>query len=228
LCKRPCFHDEYLEAYNRPGAHLVDTNGKGVERIDATGAWVGGVHYDLDCLIFASGFEVGTGLARRSGFETTGRDGVTLTERWSQGMQSLHGMHVRGFPNAFIEGASQAGNLISNITHNLSEAGSTIAAIIAHAVKIGAVEVETSEAAEQAWIAMLESNTQSIFGNLDCTPGYYNNEGRPMERHQRLNVAGYPKGPVAFFQYIEAWRDSGRFEGLEFRADATTPITAQL
>ena len=130
LCKRPCFHDEYLQAFNEPNCHLVDTDGKGVERIDETGVWVRGVHYELDCLIFASGFEVGTSYARRAGFDTVGRSGVTLDERWADGMETMHGMHVHGFPNLFVVGFSQAANLISNVTHNLTEAGSTIAAIV--------------------------------------------------------------------------------------------------
>ncbi len=87
LCKRPCFHDEYLQSFNLPGVQLVDTDGQGVERIDATGVWIGGEHFELDCLIFASGFEVGTEHARRAGFETTGRAGVTLTDHWADGMQ---------------------------------------------------------------------------------------------------------------------------------------------
>lgn len=99
---------------NVPTCHPVDTDGKGVERIDETGVWVAGAHYELDCLIFASGFEVGTGYPRRSGYETVGRDGKTLSEYWSEGMRTLHGMHVHGFPNVFILGMAQAGNLISN------------------------------------------------------------------------------------------------------------------
>jgi len=217
LCKRPCFHDEYLQAYNEPGAHLVDTDGKGVERIDETGVWVGGVHYELDCLIFASGFEVGTETARRSGFETTGRDGLTLTERWAEGMQSLHGIHVHGFPNLFIVGPSQGANLISNITQNLTEAGETIATIIAHGLATGAEQIEVDPAAEQDWVRLLEGNPRAFIGSPDCTPGYYNNEGRPIGRRERLNGSGYPDGAVAYFQYIDQWRDSGEFAGLEFR-----------
>ncbi|MFI5306049.1 MAG: flavin-containing monooxygenase [Polyangiales bacterium] len=217
LCKRPCFHDEYLQAYNVPTAHLVDTNGKGVERIDATGAWASGVHYDLDCLIFASGFEVGTDVERRAGFAIVGRSGLTLSERWAEGMQSMHGMHVHGFPNLFVVGASQGANLVSNVTHNLTEAGSSIAAIVSHALALGAREVEVSKEAEQAWIEMLMDNPRSFLGNPECTPGYYNNEGGPIGRRERLGASGYPKGPVAFFHYIDAWRSSGKFEGLEIR-----------
>jgi cation diffusion facilitator CzcD-associated flavoprotein CzcO len=217
LCKRPCFHDEYLQAFNEPSTQLVDTDGKGVERIDATGAWVGGVHYELDCLVFASGFEVGTEYARRAGFETVGRGGVTLSERWAEGMQTLHGIHVHGFPNLFIVGPNQGANLISNITHNLTEAGTTIATVVAHALAVGANEVEVSESAERAWIEMLGSNPRSFLGNPECTPGYYNNEGGPIGRRERLGASGYPQGPVAYFKYIDHWRRSGAFEGLEFR-----------
>ena len=220
LCKRPCFHDEYLQAYNEPGVHLVDTDGKGVERIDETGVWVGGVHYELDCLIFASGFEVGTDTARRSGFQTVGRGGVTLSERWADGMQSLHGIHVHGFPNLFIIGLSQGANLISNITHNLVEAGTTIAAVVAHALETGADEVEVTEEAEAAWVSMLADSIASFLGNADCTPGYYNNEGRPVGRRERLNASGYPGGAVAYFHHIDGWRRSGDFAGLDFRGGA--------
>ena len=217
LCKRPCFHDEYLQAYNRPNVHLVDTSGRGVDRIDATGVWVGDTHYDLDCLIFASGFEVGTSYARRSGYETVGRSGVTLTARWENGMETLHGIHVHDFPNLFVIGLTQAANLISNITSNLLDSGRTIATVIRHALDVGADEVEVTEDAEQAWVAMLEGNPRAFLGSPDCTPGYYNNEGHEIGRRERLGASGYPLGPVAYFEYIDRWRNSGDFTGLEFR-----------
>jgi len=217
LCKRPCFHDEYLQTYNLPNVHLIDTDGKGVERIDETGVWVGGVHHELDCIIFASGFEVGTTYARRAGFETYGRDGVALGDYWAEGMRSKHGMHVHGFPNLFIVQPNQGANLISNITHNFSEAGTTAAAIITHALGVGADEVEVTREAEDAWVELLESSERAFIGNPDCTPGYYNNEGRPVGRRERLNGSGHPEGPVAYFRYIDEWRSSGDFDGLEFR-----------
>lgn len=135
LCKRPCFHDEYLQAFNEPGAHLVDTDGKGVERITEKAVVAGGTAYEVDCVIFASGFEVGTSYRRRSGYDLTGRDGVRLSDYWADGMRTLHGIHVHGFPNAFIVQPTQGANLISNIPHNLTEAGRTIAMTVKHAVE---------------------------------------------------------------------------------------------
>ena len=217
LCKRPCFSDDYLQVYNQPNVHLVDTDGQGVERIDETGVWAAGQRYELDCLIFASGFEVGTEYSRRSGYEVVGRDGITLTERWCEGMHSLHGIHVHGFPNMFILGVAQGASLISNIPHNFVEGAAAISAVVKHALDEGATQVEVTPEAEDAWVDMLETGEGRILGNPDCTPGYYNNEGQPMGRRERLNMIGYPGGPVAYFQYLDRWRKSGDFTGLEFR-----------
>ncbi len=216
LCKRPCFHDEYLQAYNEPTVTLVDTDGQGVEAINSTGLTVAGEQYDLDCIIYASGFEVGTEYVRRSGYDVTGVDGVLLSERWVDGMQSLHGMHVRGFPNMFVVSPSQAANLISNVPHNLTEAGTTLAKILSHAEATGASTVQTSEEAEREWVTMLLEGGRRFGNNPDCTPGYYNNEGHDPGPKALLNMVGYPEGPVAYFAFIDQWRNTGTFEGLEF------------
>ena len=135
LCKRPCFHDAYLQAFNEAGAHLIDTDGQGVEAITETGIVVAGVAYEVDCIIYASGFEVGTEYRRRAGFDVTGRDGLTLSQAWGEGMRSQHGVSVHGFPNAFFVQPTQGANLISNVPHNLTESGKTIATIVKHAVR---------------------------------------------------------------------------------------------
>jgi cation diffusion facilitator CzcD-associated flavoprotein CzcO len=101
-CKRPCFPDEYLQAYNEPSTHLVHTDGKGVERITETAVVAAGTAYDVDCIVFASGFEVGTDYTRRAGFEVIGRAGVTLSQRWAEGMRSLRGIHVQCRPDRLV------------------------------------------------------------------------------------------------------------------------------
>ena len=216
LCKRPCFHDEYLQAYNNPSTHLIDTNGKGVERIDETGVWVNGVHYELDCLVIASGFEVGTSYTRRSGYDVVGRDGVTLSSYWEEGMRSLHGIHVHGFPNMYVIGVAQGANLISNIPQNYVENSVAIAAVIGEAEKTSSKEVESTLTAEEQWIELITSNTRGLRGGEDCTPGYYNNEGKPMGRKEQMNSSGHPGGPIAFFKHLEEWHTSGDFAGLTF------------
>ncbi len=216
LCKRPCFHDDYLAAFNEPGVQLVDTDGSGVERITERGIVVAGREYDVDCIIYASGFEVGSPWTERAGYDLTGRDGELLSQHWSEGMRTLHGMHAHGFPNAFVVQPNQGANLISNVPHNLVEAGRTIAEIVRHARDVGAQTVEVSAAAEQAWMDLLDTaETGSVIGSPDCTPGYYNNEGREPGRATRLNM-GYPEGATAYFAYLDRWRSAGDFDGLVF------------
>jgi cation diffusion facilitator CzcD-associated flavoprotein CzcO len=214
LCKRPCFHDAYLQAFNNPGTHLIDTDGKGVQQITPSGVVVAGREYELDCIIYASGFEVGTPYARRAGFEVTGRGGGTLSEHWDGGMRTLHGVHARGFPNLLFVQPTQGANLISNIPHNIVDSARTIAVTVRHALAQGLATVEPSQEAEDAWVTLLASGPGSIIGGADCTPGYYNGEGQDPGV---FLGHGYPYGASAYFAYIDQWRTSGAFEGLEFR-----------
>ncbi|TAL15419.1 MAG: NAD(P)/FAD-dependent oxidoreductase [Frankiales bacterium] len=216
LCKRPCFSDEYLQAFNEPGTHLVHTDGRGVERITERGVVANGREHEVDCIVYASGFEVGTDYTRRAGYDLTGRDGVRLSERWADGMRSLHGTYVHGFPNAFFVQPTQGANLISNIPHNLTESGRTIAQVVRHALDQGHAEVEVSRAAEDAWVDLLLTHPGMLITSPDCTPGYYNNEGQDAGLRGRLAV-GYPAGAAAFFSYLAQWRDAGTYEGLVFR-----------
>jgi cation diffusion facilitator CzcD-associated flavoprotein CzcO len=216
LCKRPCFHDAYLQAFNTPGTHLVDTDGKGVERITENGVVVAGTEYQLDCIIYASGFEVGTEYKRRAGFDLTGRGGVKLSDHWAEGMRTKHGIHVHGFPNAFFVQPTQGANLISNVPHNLTEAAKTITLMIRHAQANGFKQIEVTREAEDRWVELLLTGAGRMIGSPDCTPGYYNNEGREPGPAAKLYV-GHPAGPMAYFKYIDGWRNSGQFEGLQFR-----------
>jgi cation diffusion facilitator CzcD-associated flavoprotein CzcO len=215
LCKRPCFHDEFLGAFNMAGTHLVDTEGKGVERITETGVVVNGKLFEVDCIIYASGFEVGTEYTRRAGFDMVGRDGIRLSENWGEGMRSLHGTYVHGFPNAFFVQFTQGANLISNVPHNLTESGRTIALVLQHALKSGFGQIEVTKEAQDSWVELLLSGGGMMLGSPDCTPGYYNNEGQDPGMRAQLNV-GYPLGPMAYFKYLDQWRSTGMFEGLAF------------
>ncbi len=215
LCKRPCFHDEYLQSFNNPNTHLVDTDGKGVERITEAGVVVAGKEYEVDCIIYASGFEVGTPWEQRAGFDPVGRNGEKLTEHWGEGMRTMHGMFSHGFPNAFIVQPTQGANLISNVPHNITVSALDIAAVVKHAREIGADTVEVTKEAEDAWIELLLTAPQGMLNSPDCTPGYYNNEGQTYSDDFKMFV-GYPAGATAYFHYIENWRSSGDFEGLQF------------
>jgi cation diffusion facilitator CzcD-associated flavoprotein CzcO len=215
FCKRPCFHDEYLQAFNLETVSLIDTDGQGVEEITATGVVVAGHEYEVDCIIFATGFEVGTDYTRRAGYDVVGARGTSLSEHWRDGMRSVHGMHVHGFPNMFVLGHTQGGFTV-NYPHLLDEATQHACHVLRHAVEHDLV-VEATAEGEEAWLTALTESARDFRAFQEqCTPGYYNNEGQPAAGG--FLGTSYGNGPMAFFQLLADWRDSGRFEGLELRA----------
>jgi cyclohexanone monooxygenase len=213
--KRICIDSDYFAAFNRTNVTLVDTDGRGVERITEAGVVAGETEYELDCLIFATGFEVGTAYTRRAGFDVLGSRGTLLSQYWSGGLRSLHGMHVHGFPNMFVVSHMQ-GAFTVNYPHLLDQAATHVAHIVRHALDTGLREIEVTATAEDEWLATLAEAARDVRSFQEqCTPGYYNNEGQP-DGNGFLG-SSYGKGPLSFFELLAAWRQSGQFEGLELR-----------
>jgi cyclohexanone monooxygenase len=175
-CKRPCFHDDYLQTFNLPNVTLVDTQGRGVERVTETAVVVNGQAYELDCLIYATGFDFNVGnIASRNGFEIYGREGRSLTEKWADGIATLHGFTSRGFPNLVIQANAQGG-VTPNITHGLGEGAKHFAYLVRYAADRQLRSFEPSEAAERAWVERVRSRAYRTKHDVECTPGYYNNK----------------------------------------------------
>jgi cation diffusion facilitator CzcD-associated flavoprotein CzcO len=215
FCKRPTFNDEYLPAFNRPNVTLVDTMGRGVDRITEKGLVFDGVEHEADCIIFATGFEVGTAYTRRAGFDVYGRGGKALSENWANGLKTLHGFCSVGFPNCFHMGVTQNA-LTANFPHMLEEQARHITEVIRHAKSQEARCIEPTAEAEAEWVATIKEKAMNNQDFLEaCTPGYYNNEGRP---EKGFGLAGelYGGGPVEFHDLIRKWREEGEMKGLRF------------
>ena len=221
FCKRPCFNDEYLQTFNRANVKLVDTQGRGVDRLTEKGVVFDGVEHELDCLIFATGFEVGTGYTRRAGYDMTGRDGVTLSAHWSSQeggdrVRSLHGIMSHHFPNCFFMGLTQ-NTLTVNFPHMLDEQAHHIAYLLQAASERQAQVIEPTESGEAAWVETIRKSQMGGNSYLaDCTPGYYNNEGHAEKGHG-LYANVYGPGPIECFDLMKAWRDAGTLDGIETR-----------
>jgi len=212
FCKRPCFHDEYLPTYNRDNVHLIDTDGKGLEEISEKGIIFNGVEYEVDCIIFATGFEVGTDYSRRAGYQIHGIDGMTVSEKWGNGLATFHGMHSKGFPNCFFFGPAQSG-FTATYTYSLDEQSIHLAYILEEVKKRGATRVEASKEAEEGWIkTIVEKARLTASFQENCTPGYYNNEGKINQTPQNNTYGG---GPIEFFKLMKKWRSKGNLEGLK-------------
>jgi cation diffusion facilitator CzcD-associated flavoprotein CzcO len=219
LCKRPAFHDEYLSSFNRPNVHLIDCSAsKGVERITERGLVANGKLHEVDCIVFASGFDASADADPSSGFDIIGRGGRTLAQHFEQGMRSLHGMHVNGFPNLFLSSLAQNSSFSTNVPHNYVMHGKILGAIVSQALSSGNQQVEVTAEAEDEWTrdCVVTPWLAPIF--QECTPGYYNNEGKSPP----AVYFGYPKGPVEYFKYIEGWIGDGKFSGLSFAPARTS------
>ncbi|MCV7302957.1 NAD(P)/FAD-dependent oxidoreductase [Mycobacterium barrassiae] len=215
FCKRPCFHDEYLQTFNRDNVTLVDTKGQGVERITRDGVAVNGVEHKLDCLIFATGFEVGTDYSRRTGFEVIGRGGMTLTDAWRDGVRTLHGLTVNGFPNCFILSIAQSGFTV-NFPYLLDVQAQHAAEVIAWGLRHGVTELEPSADAESAWVdTVIGRSTASAGRAKSCTPGYYNREGQANAKTRQGSF--FYGTPTEYAEILLASRRNGAPEGFEIR-----------
>ena len=217
FCKRPCFHDDYLPTFNRSNVTLVDTDGRGIDRITSGGIVANGQEYELDCIVFATGFEVGTDYSRRAGYDVVGRDGQTLSAKWADGMETLHGMHSHGFPNLFVMSPGQAGFTVS-FPHLLGEQAGHLAHIVDHALTNGITTVEVTPEAEAEWVQkVIDTSRVSLAFLESCTPGYYNNEGQPLRR--AAQNASYGGGSIEYFQILADWRESGDLPGMTLGAE---------
>ena len=213
FCKRPCFHDAYLQTFNLHNVQLVDTNGIGVDSITPNGVVANGKEYPVDCIIFATGFEVGTDYTRRAGYDVIGKDNLSLSQKWSDGMRTLHGIHTHGFPNLFIISNSQSG-FTTNFPHSMDETACHIGYILNRCLEENISTVEVSKTAEDAWVEEIiaVSRYNEEFQAM-CTPGYYNNEGQPNPKS--VQNGPYGKGSRPYFKITKAWRNEGTMQGLD-------------
>ena len=210
-CKRPTFNDGYLPTFNRPNVKLVDTNGKGVERITHNAVVVDGAAYEVDCLIFGTGFEVGTSYVRQSQLELYGRGGDSLSDAWEHGRRTLHGILSHGFPNFFQIGITQTGGSPS-FTYMYDTQSEQIAYLITQLRARGAKTIEPTAEAEAEYVKLVHRSTGMTRYQERCTPGFYNAEGK-------LSGGGffdatYPGGAVRFKRMLSKWRDKGDLAGM--------------
>ena len=219
-CKRVCFHDDYLQAFNLPNVHLVDTDGRGVDELTARGPVVNGVEYPVDLLIYASGFEVTTDLHQRLGFDPRGRHGVPLSERWAEGAHTLHGVLASGFPNLLLISLVQGG-FGTNFSHLLSESAKHVAHILETCVEQGIAVIEPEEAAEDEWLEVLHrvgAGGARYFQS--CTPSFYNSEQQAIDDRAARNLT-YSGSLLDYIGYLERWRQEPDFAGVKVqRAEA--------
>ena len=216
-CKRPLSSNHYYQAFNQPNVKLIDVSDtKGVERITEHGFVANGTEYEVDCIIYASGFEVTSDLERRWGIDqVTGSNGVSIYDHWRNGPKTLHGTMTHGFPNQFFIGYIQGG-LNSSVTEQFGQQGHHIAYVISEAIKRGIGAVETTQQAQDDYVRHFEEvEIDTSAFQRECTPSYFTNEGQVKAPWALFR--GYGPGWGAFMQLLQDWRDKGELDGLEQR-----------
>ena len=219
FCKRPTFNDHYLGTFNRENVELVDVSStRGVEEITERGIVANGQEYEVDCIIYASGFEITSSYERRLGIPIFGVGGQSIFEHWQNGMRSMHGLMVSGFPNLFMCGGGFVFQLGANYAHGIDVQARHVAYIISELASRGVQSANVSNMAEEQWIAdQLDTKISGFVlgGSPDtCTPGYYNQEGT-TQRYRDVRRETYSKGVGAYIKLLREWRDNNELEGLE-------------
>lgn len=216
MCKRPCSSNDYLETFNRPNVTLVDVSAsKGVERVTEKGLIANGQEYEVDCIVFASGFEISSqDQAVASGIEAIdGRGGLSLYDHWREGYRTFHGMSSHGFPGLFFTGFTQGG-VNASVTAIYDQQAEHIAYIISQTLARGAATVEPTREAQDDWVRTIRELAPPDTFFRECTPGYYNNEGGGTGGIRPAVGEPYAPGFYAFDELLQQWRANGEMEGM--------------
>ena len=178
-CKRPCFHDDYLPAFNQSNVTLLDTNGHGVDSFTEKGFVVAGKEYEVDCLVLSTGYKTrGPSPTLRFDVSIKGKDGLDMDSAFAQGVSTLHGLYKEGFPNLFFSGVAQA-SLSGNIVYNADFFAKHVAYVLHAAQQKGGdgILIEPTKAAEASWGDLVAAYSLGLGGMGGCTPSYLNGEG---------------------------------------------------
>lgn len=220
-CKRPSFHDSYLQAFNKPNVHLLDTDGRGPEKITPRGLVVDGKEYEVDLIVYATGFESVVSPARSGDIDVIGSGGVTLDDEWKERVRTVHGIYTHHFPNMYIVGGIRQSAVSVNVLHSADDQAAHAAKHIRQLNEDQVVKFEITEEAVQQWCDTMDSNMHLVFNPEQvklCTPGYFNNEGDfdtegKFEHGRPVWADAYYGGPFAYRELLDQWREQKEYEG---------------
>ncbi len=190
LCKRLCIDTGYFETFNRPNVTLVDIKNSPIQEVTENSVVVAGKHYDVDCLIYATGFDAMTGALLR--IDIRGRDGLPLSTKWSEGPKNYLGLGISGFPNFFTVTGPGSPSVLSNMIPSIEQHVNWISDCLAHMQAKGARRIEPTEVAEHEWVNHV--NTVASYTLLpNCNSWYLgvNIPGKPKVFMPYLGFATY-------------------------------------
>ncbi|KAJ5747632.1 uncharacterized protein N7511_009328 [Penicillium nucicola] len=230
-CKRPTFHDDYLPSFNKPNVKLVDIRDHGISHFTPKGLVADSIEYELDAVIFSTGFTVAAtrvSPGSRANISVVGRHGLTMEDKWKNNLATLHGVMTRDLPNLFFPGTSQAGGC-ANMTYSLDQSATHVAYILSKAKEnagaqcpvMSKVIIEPTAEAEENWAMQVVSRAAALRGIAGCTPGYLNGYGKigqsgnAEDLKKMVRMAIWGEGIASYVEYIEAWREEEKLDGVD-------------
>jgi cyclohexanone monooxygenase len=188
-CKRLCVDTGYFETYNLPHVKLVDVSKKPIERFTEAGIEVDGTEYQLDAVVSATGFAAMTGSFDK--IRITGRNGLTLAEKWRAGPRAYLGIASVGFPNLFMITGPGSPSVLASMIQAIEQHVDWLADCIGHMRDVGASSIEPIEADEDAWVAHV-NDVSTVSLRSTCSSWYVgaNIPGRP--RVFMPYIGGFP------------------------------------
>ena len=218
-CKRPCFHDEYLPTFNRSNVTLVDTNGYGVDRITPKGLVVADKEYEVDCIVYSTGFQVLAMTYHVGQFAVYGAGGRSLEDKWGSGVRSLHGILTHDFPNMMVVGHVRDGGGGFNGAYVFDGQSQHVVEILRRCIAENVLRIEATEEAESGWARTMREKKPQV--EAECTPGYLNNEGSGGG----LRGVVYGGGSLEYMEILQKWRATRFAEDLRVdRAATSQPV----
>ena len=206
--KRPPIDTDYYVTFNRDNVSLVDVRKSPIREITPAGLRTADTHYDLDVLVYATGFDAMTGSLLR--MDIRGSKGVRLADVWAQGPRTLLGLQVAGFPNLFTITGPGSPSVLVNMPTAIEHHVEWVADCIAHMRRHGRTRIEAAEDAQDAWaehVAEVAGHTLWSKGN-----SWYlgaNIPGKPRV------ILPYTGGQPQYRERCQAAVDAG-YEGFEF------------
>jgi cyclohexanone monooxygenase len=209
-CKRLCVDTDYFETFNKPHVKLVDVSQTPIERFTADGIVVAGSLYPLDAVVCATGFAAMTGSFDK--IRITGRNGLTLTEKWRAGPRTYLGLTSVGFPNLFMITGPGSPSVLASMIQAIEQHVDWVVDCMAHLRDVGARAIEPRIEDEDRWVEHVNEVAQVSLRST-CSSWYVgaNISGRP--RVFMPYIGGFPVYVNKCNEVMDAGYDGFALEG---------------
>ena len=198
-CKRPVIDSHYFETFNRDNVTLVDLRGNGIEQITETGIKTARGHYELDVIVFATGFDALTGALAR--IDIHGRGGRALRDAWAHGPRTYLGLQTVGFPNLFTVSGPGSPSVLANMVVCSEQHVEWIGACLSYLREHRLTTIEPTQAAQDAWVEHVNRVAEGTMFTAPSCSSWYLGANIPGKPRVFLPYVG---GLPAYIERVEA------------------------